>query len=234
MIFQSFIRSTIVSLCTKIIKPAIVVGLYYGFLTTFSIGPSYFFLLQARIMEEGRNKQLAATTGFLMGQLIMFISIYYAPLHLTLDRAHTITAMAVPYLLLNFFWNNHKNFFDYESTNSMREFGMLCIFINNFIFQLLNYFVLPSSMLVRSVNIYMFRCNNKMLFVTSSFFGWVMGQFLFMKCLELVLIWIEKNYYRYLRGGRVYKYIRANKYLMSEFRYSVASILKILYVFYFI
>ncbi|KAL6556184.1 hypothetical protein OROGR_005472 [Orobanche gracilis] len=150
MMFKFFIRNILVSLCTKIIKPAIVVGLYYGFLTIFSIGPSYLFFLQARIMEEGINEQLAATTGFIMGQLIMFISIYYAPLHLTLDRAHTLTAMAVPYILLNFFWNNHKKYFDYESTNSMRELGLICIFLNNFIFQFLNYFVLPSSMLARS------------------------------------------------------------------------------------
>ncbi|WZY78270.1 hypothetical protein YC2023_024654 [Brassica napus] len=33
------------------------------------------------------------------------------------------------------------------------------------------HFILPSSMLARLVNIYMFRCNNKMLFVTSSFVG---------------------------------------------------------------
>ncbi|KAL6491600.1 Ycf1p [Orobanche gracilis] len=179
-------------------------------------------------MEEGRNKQLAVTTGFLMGQLIMFISIYYAPLHLTLDRAHTLTVMGVPYILLNFFWNNHKKFFDYESTNSMREFGLLCVFLNTFIFQFLNYFVLPSSMLARSVNIYMFRCNNKMLFVTSSFFGWVIGQFIFMKCLGLVLVWIQQFFYRYLLGIGINRYIRANKYLKSEFRYSVARIFKII------
>ncbi|MBR7552097.1 hypothetical protein KC220_26490, partial [Mycobacterium tuberculosis] len=27
----------------------VVVGLYYGFMTTFSIGPSYLFLLRARL-----------------------------------------------------------------------------------------------------------------------------------------------------------------------------------------
>ncbi|KAI5650095.1 hypothetical protein M9H77_36100 [Catharanthus roseus] len=31
----------------------------------------------------------------------------------------------------------------------------------------------------RLVNIYMFRCNNKMLFVTSSFVGWLIGHILF-------------------------------------------------------
>ncbi|KAL8546607.1 hypothetical protein ACS0TY_006361 [Phlomoides rotata] len=68
----------------KIINSVVVVGLYYGFLTTFSIGPSYLFLLRAQVMEEGTEKKVSATTGFITGQLMMFISIYYAPLHLAL------------------------------------------------------------------------------------------------------------------------------------------------------
>ncbi|KAJ0039113.1 hypothetical protein Pint_22184 [Pistacia integerrima] len=35
--------------------------------------------------EEGTEKKVSATTGFIAGQLMMFISIYYAPLHLALD-----------------------------------------------------------------------------------------------------------------------------------------------------
>ncbi|XLS64476.1 hypothetical protein HN51_062584 [Arachis hypogaea] len=91
----------------------VVVGLYYGFLSTFSIGPSYLFLLRARIMQEGTEKKLSATAGFITGQLIMFISIYYAPLHLALGRPHIITVIPLPYLLFHFFGNNKKNFLNY-------------------------------------------------------------------------------------------------------------------------
>ncbi|XP_050369156.1 protein TIC 214-like [Argentina anserina] len=72
--------------------------------------------------------KVSATTGFITGQLMMFISIYYAPLHLALGRPHTITVLALPYLLFHFFWNNHKNFFDYGSTtrNSMRNLSIQC------------------------------------------------------------------------------------------------------------
>ncbi|KAF5793247.1 hypothetical protein HanRHA438_Chr09g0427461 [Helianthus annuus] len=121
--------------------------------------------------EEGAEKKVSATTGFITGQLIMFISIYYAPLHLALGRPHTITVLALPYLLFHFFCNSKKNFLDYGSTirNSMRNLSIQCVFLNNLIFQLLNHFILPSSMLARLVNIFMFRCNSKMLFVTSSF-----------------------------------------------------------------
>ncbi|CAD5179079.1 unnamed protein product [Musa acuminata subsp. malaccensis] len=81
----------------------ILVRLYYGFLTTFSMGPSYLFLLRAQVMKKGTEKEVSATTGFITGQLMMFISIYYAPLHLTLGRPHTITVLVLPYLLFHFF-----------------------------------------------------------------------------------------------------------------------------------
>nr|WRW10954.1 Ycf1 protein [Gleadovia mupinensis]WRW10957.1 Ycf1 protein [Gleadovia mupinensis] len=225
MIFQSFLLGNLVSLCIKIINSVVVVGLYYGFLTTFSIGPSYLFLLRAQVMEEGTEKKVSATTGFITGQLMMFISIYYAPLHLALGRPHTITVLALPYLLFHFFWNNNKNFFDYGSTtrNSMRNFSIQCVFLNNLIFQLFNHFILPSSMLARLVNIYMFRCNNKMLFVTSSFVGWLIGHILFMKWLGLVLVWIWQNH-----SIRSNVLIRSNKYLVSELINSMARIFSIL------
>nr|BBC20090.1 hypothetical chloroplast RF1 [Dendrobium shixingense] len=217
MIFKSFLLGNPLSLCMKIINSVVVVGLYYGFLTTFSIGPSYLFLLRARVMEEGTEKEVSATTGFIAGQLMMFISIYYAPLHLALGRPHTITVLVLPYLLFHFF--NHKNFFDYGSTtrNSMRNLSIQCVFLNNLIFQLLNHFILPSSTLARLVNISMFRCNNKILFLTSSFVGWLIGHILFMKWVGLVLFWIRQNHS-----------IRSNKYLVSELRNSMARIFSIL------
>nr|YP_009516400.1 hypothetical chloroplast RF19 [Philydrum lanuginosum]AYD91258.1 hypothetical chloroplast RF19 [Philydrum lanuginosum] len=219
MILKSFLLGNLLSLCMKIINSVVVVGLYYGFLTTFSIGPSYLFLLRARVMEEGTEKEVSATTGFITGQLVMFISIYYAPLHLALGRPHIITVLVLPYLLFHFFWNNHKNFFDYGSTtrNSMRNLSIQCVFLNNLIFQLFNHFILPSSTLARLVNIYMFRCNNKMLFVTSSFVGWLIGHIFFMKWVGLVLFWIRQNHS-----------IRSNKYLVSELRNSMARIFSIL------
>nr|AXO65993.1 Ycf1 [Epiblema grandiflorum] len=219
MILKSFLLGNPLSLCMKIINSVVVVGLYYGFLTTFSIGPSYLFLLRARIMEEGTEEEVSATTGFIAGQLMMFISIYYAPLHLALGRPHTITVLVLPYLLFHFFWNNHKNFFDYGSTtrNSMRNLSIQCVFLNNLICQLFNHFLLPSSTLARLVNIYMFRCNNKILFLTSSFVGWLIGHILFMKWVGLALFWIRQNHS-----------IRSNKYLVSELRNSMARILSIL------
>ena len=105
----------------------------------------------------------------------------------------------------------------------MRNLSIQCVFLNNLIFQLLNHFILPSSMLARLVNIYMFRCNNKMLFVTSSFVGWLIGHILFMKWVGLVLVWIRQN-----PSIRSNVLIRSNKYLVSELRNSMARIFSIL------
>ncbi|KAL2929856.1 hypothetical protein RDABS01_035266 [Bienertia sinuspersici] len=69
----------------------------------------------------------------------------------------------------------------------------------------------------------MFRCNNKMLFVTSSFVGWLIGHILFMKGAGLVLVWIQQNY-----SIRSNVLIRSNKYLLSELRNSMARIFSIL------
>nr|QHN56858.1 hypothetical chloroplast RF1 [Trichoglottis philippinensis] len=219
MILKSFLLGNPLSLCMKIINSVVVIGLYYGFMTTFSIGPSYLLLLRTWIMEEGNEKEVSATTGFIAGQLIMFISIYYAPLHLALSRPHTITVLVLPSLLFHFFWNNHKNLFDYGSThrNSMRNLSIQCVFLNNLIIQLFNHFILPSSTLARLVNIYMFRCNNKIFFLTSSFVGWLIGHILFMKSVGLVLFWIRKN-----------RSIRSNKYLVSKLRNYMGRIFSIL------
>nr|YP_009170112.1 hypothetical chloroplast RF19 [Larrea tridentata]YP_009170124.1 hypothetical chloroplast RF19 [Larrea tridentata]ALE28902.1 hypothetical chloroplast RF19 [Larrea tridentata]ALE28914.1 hypothetical chloroplast RF19 [Larrea tridentata] len=181
MILKSLILGNLVSVSMKIINSVVLVGLYYGFLTAFSIGSSYLFLLQAwLIIEEGEEvieNRASAITGLIMGQLIMFISIYYEPLYLALGNPHTITFLVLTYLCFPLFRHNDEDssYFDY-GRNSMRNLRIQCVFLKNFIFQLLNSFILPSSMLVRLINIYMFRCNNKMLFVTSSFVGWLIGQ----------------------------------------------------------
>nr|WDW20603.1 hypothetical chloroplast RF19 [Lonicera ligustrina] len=224
MTLQFFQLANLVSLCMRIINSAVVVGLYYGFLTTFSIGSSYLFLLRAHVIEEAREKKISATTGFLVGQLIMFISIYYVPLHLALGRPHTITVLVCPYLWFHFVrWNNDKKkkkkFFAYRSTtrNSMRNLSTQGLFLNHLVFQSLNPYFLPSAMLARLVNVYMFRCNNKILFVTSSFVGWLIGFILLMKGL---LVWIQHN--RFIRL-KLNNYVRFNKYLPSQIKYLMSE-----------
>nr|YP_010998183.1 hypothetical chloroplast RF19 [Oxandra polyantha]WPF64826.1 hypothetical chloroplast RF19 [Oxandra polyantha] len=231
MIFKYFLLGNLVSLCMKIINSVVVVGLYYGFLTTFSIGPSYLFLLRARVLEEeeGTEKLVSATTGFIMGQLMMFISIYYAPLHLALNRPHTITVLVLPYLLFPLFFEHELCILQYNlrKRKSIRNLTITCVFLNNLIFQLLNQFLLPSSTLARLVNVYMFRCNNKMLFVTSSFVGWLIGHIFFMKWFGLVLFWIRK-----ITPSRPKKYIRFYEDYTLDQEDLLAIILTLISIYY--
>nr|QJF73477.1 hypothetical chloroplast RF19 [Caragana jubata] len=228
MIYQSFILENLVSLCLKIVNSVVVVGLYYGFLTTFAIGPSYLFLIRARVMEKRTEKKVSATTGFITGQLMMFISIYYAPLHLALSRPHTITALTLPYLLFNFFDKNDKYYYldsgykldyRYKNQDSIRNFSIYKVFLNNLLFQLLNPLLFPSSILIRLVNIYLFRCNNKLLFLTSSFVGWLIGHIFLTKWIGLILVWLQQN-----NSIKSKVTIRFDKYIMLKFRDYVGQI----------
>nr|AIJ27963.1 hypothetical chloroplast RF19 [Trifolium hybridum] len=202
---QSFVISSLLVLWLKIVNSAVMIGLYYGFLSTFSIGPSYLFLIRARVMEEGPETEIAATTGFITGQLVMFISIYYAPFHLALSRPHTITALTLPYLFFNFVHKNDTYYYsdpDYywlnseykKNQNSIRNFRIYKVFFNNLFFQFLNPLLFPTSILIRLMNIYLFRSNNKLVFLTSSFVGWLIGHIFLMKCIGLILVvWLQQK-----------------------------------------
>nr|QWL16369.1 hypothetical chloroplast RF19 [Plantago elongata]QWL16389.1 hypothetical chloroplast RF19 [Plantago elongata] len=219
-----FLFGNWIPFCIKLVNSVVVVGLYYGFLTTFSVGPSYLFLLRAQVMEKGMEKRVAATTGFISGQFIMFLSIYYPPMHLALGQPHTITVLALSYLLVHLF--NDKDFLDNESSsrNSLSNFSTQSVFVNNLIFQLFHHYLFPSSMLARLVNVYLFRCNNKILFLTSSFVGWLIGwvicHILFRKWLGSGLVWIQQN--NLIKSN---KFIRSNKYLVAKLRIRIFSIL---------
>nr|YP_010832662.1 hypothetical chloroplast RF1 [Astragalus jiuquanensis]WFG52404.1 hypothetical chloroplast RF1 [Astragalus jiuquanensis] len=212
MIYQQ-----LVSLFLKITNSVVVVGFYYGFLTTLSIGSSYVFLIRARFMEEGTEKQVSATTGFITGQLMMFISIYYAPFHLALSRPHTITFLTVPYLFFYFLDKNDKHYYldsGYKNTNSMRKFSIPKVFFNNLIFQLLNPFLFPSAIFIRLVNIYLFRCNNKLLFLTSSFVGWLIGHILLMKLIGFLLVRFRQN--NLINSIKSKVTVRLDKYILFK------------------
>nr|YP_009994348.1 Ycf1 protein [Cuscuta africana]QNP08473.1 Ycf1 protein [Cuscuta africana] len=198
-------------------------------MTAFSIKPSYLFLLRALVLEKetNTNNRVAATTGFIIGQLTRFLSIYYAPLYLALGRPHTITVLALPYLFLHLLGNIEKSFFDSGSNNrnSIRNLEITCVFLNHLILQLLNTCILPSSTLARLVSIYMFRCTNKMFFVTSSFFAWLIGQILVLNCFKLVVVWVRKN--NYLRSI-IRKYLVSNSIFVILFNCMFGSLLFIL------
>nr|YP_010281331.1 hypothetical chloroplast RF1 [Epilobium cylindricum]UKH50626.1 hypothetical chloroplast RF1 [Epilobium cylindricum] len=228
MIFKSFLLVNLVSLCMKISNSVVMVGLYYGFISAFSMGCSYLFLLRPRFLEGDQDaieKKVSETAGFFTGQLLVFISMLYAPLHLALGRPHTLLLLVPPYFFFHFLCNNRgqypDSFFALEFTNSMRNLRIQWVFLNNLLFQLLSLSLLARPMLTRLNHIYIFRCNNKIVFVLSSFVGWLIGHILVVKWVGLVLVWILK----FIRSKRM-KYITSNvlipwnKYIIEKLRNS--------------
>nr|YP_010760422.1 Ycf1 protein [Cuscuta nevadensis]WEY30401.1 Ycf1 protein [Cuscuta nevadensis] len=173
------------SILSKIINSVIMAGLYYGFLTAFALKTSYILLIRAMV-RENLNQKAAAITGLILGQLGQLLSIYYAPFYIAFGRPYTLTVLTLIYFLVNLFGNNlDKNASSFGAYgNTIRT---LCLFFNNLILQLLNTCIFPSSTLARVVNFYLFRCNNKMVFLISSFSAWLIGQILVIKCCQLVL-----------------------------------------------
>lgn len=177
----------------NISSPLILFGLYYGFLTTLPIGPSQILCIRAFLLE-GNLSGTVAISGLVLGQLIIFLSIYYSPFYIILLKPHTVTLLVLPYIL--FYWYRIKDLLDYQSlrpTNSLHDSRIYKTFFDSFIFQLLNPILLPSPVLTRLVNLFFFRYSNNFIFVLSCIFGWLTGHFLFFKFIKLLLIRIEQD-----------------------------------------
>ena len=177
----------------NISSPLILFGLYYGFLTTLPIGPSQILSIRAFFLE-GTLSGTVAISGLILGQLIIFLSIYYSPLYIILVKPHTVTLLVLPYIL--FYWYRIKDLLDYQSLrpiSAINDSRIYKIFFDSFIFQLLNPVLLPSSVLVRLANLFFFRYSNNFLFVLSCFFGWLSGHFFFFNFIKLLSVRIEQD-----------------------------------------
>ncbi|CAM6006757.1 unnamed protein product (chloroplast) [Sphagnum balticum] len=171
----------------------ILFGLYYGFLTTLPIGPSQILSIRAFLLE-GNLSGTAAVSGLIIGQLIIFLSIYYSPLYMILVKPHTVTLLVLPYIL--FYWYRTKDLLDYQSLRpitSISDARVHKIFLDSLILQLLNPVLLPSPVLARLVNLFLFRHSNQFLFVTSCFFGWLSGHLFFLNSVKLLLVRVERD-----------------------------------------
>nr|YP_009867564.1 hypothetical protein RF1 [Cratoneuron filicinum]QKG04686.1 hypothetical protein RF1 [Cratoneuron filicinum] len=177
----------------NISSPLILFGLYYGFLTTLPIGPSQILSIRAFLLE-GNLSGTIALSGLILGQLIIFSSIYYSPFYIILIKPHTITLLVLPYIL--FYWYRIKDLLDYQSLRpigSINDPRIYKVFFDSFIFQLLNPVLLPSPVLARLVNLFFFRYSNNFLFFLSYFFGWLSGHFFFLNFIKILLVRIEQD-----------------------------------------
>uniref|UniRef100_A0AAT9UTR5 Protein TIC 214 n=1 Tax=Pallavicinia longispina TaxID=280536 RepID=A0AAT9UTR5_9MARC len=171
----------------------IIFGFYHGFIATLPIGPSQLLSIRAFLLG-GNLSGIIGVSGSVMGQLMIFLSIYYSPLYAMLAKPHTFTLLVLPYILL--YWYRIKDLLNYQSLRPITSFQdtrIYELFFDSLTLQLLNPILLPSPVLARLLNLFLFRYSNKISFLISTFFGWVCGQYIFIRLGRFLLLRIESD-----------------------------------------
>nr|YP_010377658.1 conserved hypothetical protein ycf1 [Diplopterygium chinense]QYC93020.1 conserved hypothetical protein ycf1 [Diplopterygium chinense] len=175
----------------KLAGPPLLFGLYHGLLATLPVGPPQILSIRAFLIG-GNLSGIAAVLGLMTGQLLLFLSIFHSPLYVLVVKPHVVTVLIIPYLL--FYWFRIKDLPNYQilrSTNSVYNSQIYNIFLDSFIFQILNPILLPSPVLARLIQLFLFRHSNNVLFLISSFLGWLVGHILLIYLSRLLLFRIE-------------------------------------------
>nr|YP_007476398.1 Ycf1 [Trithuria inconspicua]YP_007476418.1 Ycf1 [Trithuria inconspicua]CCJ32565.1 Ycf1 [Trithuria inconspicua]CCJ32585.1 Ycf1 [Trithuria inconspicua] len=166
-------------------------GSFYGLMTSVSISPAYLFFIRSILIKKTDKEEVAAVTGFVVGNLIVFMAIYFLPIHVALGRPHVFTLLPLPYLCSHYFFLSAKELVD----DTQRD--LKCVFLNNMFFKILNPFLLPSSTLARLVHVLLFRFpQHKELFLLSAFVGWFVGYMFFIKGLQFLLPYLWNFYWK--------------------------------------
>nr|YP_009231673.1 hypothetical protein RF1 [Hydnora visseri]ALZ49991.1 hypothetical protein RF1 [Hydnora visseri] len=190
----------------------ILTSLYYGFLHFIFLGPAYlylvYFLTGSRITDEVK---IPALIGFLVGRFIIIISTLYTPFYRLFNKPHCITTFMV--LILVWHWLKKKDrklyYDDYYDDLDKRKL----ILLTNLIVQILNYFIVPNSALLRSMNVFIFKCNNKKVFLLFNLVGSLIGYYAFIIVINLIDIFlIKKIFYKIfkrkiIKGQYIYQKI---------------------------
>ena len=192
------LKGVLVYLVQKLTEayPQPVAGLRLGFLAALSIGPLFFFFIQMeeKAHFEGSGFDVLSTTGFVVGQLMLFASVYCLPMHMMLRKPYRMALLLGLYLFSQFFVYE-------ERVRWMDSRLMLSIFLVNFNVLLFyqSHFGTVTLNLAKVVNTYILECPNPIVFLISSLVGWVMTQWAFV-CLcrfvfVLIAMLIDLNYF---------------------------------------
>jgi len=106
-----------------------------------------------------------------------------------LVKPHAIILLVLPYIL--FYWYRTKDLLDYQSLcpiTSISDAWVHMIFLDSFIFQLLNNVLLSSLVLPRLINLFFFRHSEQFLFVMNCLFGWLSGHLFFLNLVKFLLV----------------------------------------------
>nr|YP_008994530.1 hypothetical chloroplast RF19 [Hypseocharis bilobata]YP_008994542.1 hypothetical chloroplast RF19 [Hypseocharis bilobata]AGV02959.1 hypothetical chloroplast RF19 [Hypseocharis bilobata]AGV02971.1 hypothetical chloroplast RF19 [Hypseocharis bilobata] len=188
------------------LRAAVIFGLFYGSLVTFSKGTTYLFLLRPRILEkeEGRRQRVAIEAGFTLGHFVGFIIIFHAPLYKTLQSDYMKYFLTLYYCFYQFFEKNNLTkqtyFVPINSIHHLRR-----EFLKSLSFRLLNYAFFPNGNLSKIIPMYLVRSDYKILFITSSCVGWLMGHILCMNLTGSLVKWLrEKHAWKSFNRARMF------------------------------
>lgn len=187
-------------------SPLIILGIYYGFLTTLPIGPSQLLCIRAFLLEgEGKESEspgtvaksgivIAAISGLTISQLSLFLSVYWPSLYILWLKPHLLTLLVLPYMF--FYWYRIQEFESsgwLTTTNSIYDPRVRLAFLDSFLFQALNPVLLPSPVMTRLMSVFLFRYSQVSLFIVGTAIGWLSGQITFLFLSWFMLLRLERD-----------------------------------------
>nr|QVX31703.1 conserved hypothetical chloroplast protein Ycf1 [Goniophlebium amoenum] len=177
----------------RLISSYILFGIYYGFLATLPVGPSQILCLRAFLLG-GNLSGLVSLSGSMLAQLAITSTIYCSPIYILLSKPHLLTIVVIPYMVI--FCLTINDLPDYQilrPVTSLRDSRLISLFLNSFLFQVLNPILLPNPVLSRLAYLFLFRYSNNLLFVITSFLGWLTGHMAFNYLSKFLLIRVRKD-----------------------------------------
>nr|YP_010038633.1 hypothetical protein RF1 [Drynaria acuminata]QOY24984.1 hypothetical protein RF1 [Drynaria acuminata] len=177
----------------KLMSPYILFGIYYGFLATLPVGPSQILCLRAFLLG-GNLSGLVSLSGSMLAQLAITSTIYCSPIYIFFSKPHLLTIVVIPYMVV--FCLTINDLPDYQilrPVTSLRDSRLISLFLNSFLFQILNPVLLPNPVLSRLAYLFFFRYSNNLIFVITSFLGWLTGHVVFNYLSKLLLIRVRKD-----------------------------------------
>nr|YP_009690981.1 conserved hypothetical chloroplast protein ycf1 [Pecluma dulcis]QEG57761.1 conserved hypothetical chloroplast protein ycf1 [Pecluma dulcis] len=177
----------------RLMSPHILFGFYYGLLATLPVGPSQILCLKASLLW-GKLSGLVSLSGSMLAQLTITSTIYCSPIYILLSKPHLFTIVVIPYMVLFCLTiNDLPDSQILRPITSLNDSRLISLFVNSFLFQILNPALLPNPVLSRLVYLFFFRYSNNLFFVITSLLGWLTGHMTFNYLSKFLLIRVKKD-----------------------------------------
>nr|WGC90174.1 hypothetical protein RF1 [Juniperus sabina var. davurica] len=173
--------------------PILLFGVYYGFLATLPIGPAQMYFIRSMLIQNKviDNRKIVPAGNFVLSgsfvaQLVVFSSIYVAPIYASIWKPHLMTIMLVPVLFFLIFQRSLIRRYPWLQNPAVEFFIGVAL-------QLLNPALFGKSIYTRLINLMLFRYSGNFLFLLSTAAGWLSGQILFVKVTKIFCSRVEND-----------------------------------------